>query len=68
MNDYAAVMIATAFFAFLSPGLVFQLPGKNRAVDFLNMKTSIPAMIFHAVLYGLVLVLLLIVVNIHVYA
>ncbi|KAG8384978.1 hypothetical protein BUALT_Bualt04G0174400 [Buddleja alternifolia] len=48
MNDYAGLMIATALFAFLCPGLVFQLPGKHRPVDFLNFKTSIPSMVLHA--------------------
>ncbi|GMP29690.1 hypothetical protein CsSME_00004678 [Camellia sinensis var. sinensis] len=51
MNDWAAPIIATALFAFLSPGLVFQMPGKDRPVDFLNMKTSVVSMILHTVLY-----------------
>ncbi|KAK6135098.1 hypothetical protein DH2020_031161 [Rehmannia glutinosa] len=62
------IEFATALFAFLSPGLVFQLPGKHRPVDFLNMKTSVPAMVIHTVIYGLLLVLFLIVLNIHIYA
>ncbi|XP_011098904.1 uncharacterized protein LOC105177437 [Sesamum indicum] len=67
MNDFAPLMIATALFAFLSPGLVLQLPGKTKAVEFLNMKTSVPAVVFHTVIYGLLLVLFLIVLNVHVY-
>ncbi|ESR60284.1 hypothetical protein CICLE_v10018377mg [Citrus x clementina] len=54
MNDWAAPLIAAALFAFLSPGLVVQMPAKNRAVDFLNMKTSIAAIFVHTVLYGCV--------------
>ncbi|KAK9221901.1 hypothetical protein WN944_010332 [Citrus x changshan-huyou] len=52
MNDWAAPLIAAALFAFLSPGLVVQMPAKNRAVDFLNMKTSIAAIFVHTVLYA----------------
>ncbi|XP_028063774.1 uncharacterized protein LOC114266980 [Camellia sinensis] len=68
MNDWAAPIIATALFAFLSPGLVFQMPGKDRPVDFLNMKTSVVSMILHTVLYGLLLILFLVILNIHLYA
>ncbi|XP_011097273.1 uncharacterized protein LOC105176238 [Sesamum indicum] len=68
MKDYAALLIATALFAFLSPGLVFQLPGKHRPVDFLNMKTSVVSMLLHTVIYGLLLFLFLIVLNLHIYA
>lgn len=68
MKDYAAVLIATALFAFLCPGLLFQLPGKHSPVDFLNMKTSIPSMVLHTVLYGLLLTLFLIILDIHIYA
>ncbi|KAL7257127.1 hypothetical protein ACSBR1_010955 [Camellia fascicularis] len=68
MHDWAAPIIATALFAFLSPGLVFQMPGKDRPVDFLNMKTSVVSMILHTVLYGLLLILFLVILNIHLYA
>ncbi|PIN20777.1 hypothetical protein CDL12_06545 [Handroanthus impetiginosus] len=68
MRDYAALLIGTALFAFLSPGLLFQLPGKHRPVEFLNMKTSWVSMFLHTVIYGLLLVLFLIVLNIHIYA
>lgn len=67
MIDYAAVMIGTALFAFLCPGLVLQLPGKKKAVEFVNMKTSVPAMFLHTVIYGLLLVLLLVMLDIHIY-
>ncbi|KAL8538449.1 hypothetical protein ACS0TY_000449 [Phlomoides rotata] len=52
MIDYGAVMIATALFAFLCPGLMIQIPGKNKPVEFVNMKTTIAAMVFHTILYG----------------
>lgn len=67
MNDWAAPLIASALFAFLSPGMVVQMPGKNRPVDFLNMKTSLPSIFVHAVLYGLLLILFFVVLNIHLY-
>ena len=57
MNDWAAPLIAAALFAFLSPGLVLQIPGKNQPIDFMNMKTSVAAIFVHAVLYALFLIL-----------
>ncbi|XP_052197963.1 uncharacterized protein LOC127804905 [Diospyros lotus] len=68
MNDWAGPIIATALFAFLSPGLIVQMPGKHRPVDFLNMKTSVVSILIHTVLYGLLLILFLVVLNVHFYA
>ena len=68
MRDWAALLIASALFAFLSPGFIFQIPGKERPVDFLGMKTNIAAIFVHAVIYGLLLILLFIVLNVHLYA
>lgn len=68
MKDYAAVLIGTALFAFMSPGLLLQLPGKHKPVDFLNMKTSIVSILLHTVIFGLLLILFLIVLNVHIYA
>lgn len=68
MNDWGAPIIAAALFAFLSPGLIFQMPGKERPVGFLNMKTSVASILVHTVFYGLLLILFLVILNIHVYA
>ncbi|KAJ8767960.1 hypothetical protein K2173_020900 [Erythroxylum novogranatense] len=67
MNDWAASLIAAALFALLSPGLVFQMPGKERPVDFVNMKTSLPSMFIHLLIYGLLLVLFLVILHLHLY-
>ena len=68
MKDWAALIIASALFAFLSPGLIIQMPGKHRPVDFLNMKTSLVSILLHTVLYSLLLILFLIVLDLHLYA
>lgn len=67
MNDWAAPLIAAALFAFLSPGLVLQIPAKNRPIDFLNMKTSVASIFVHTVLYGLFLILFLVVLHLHLF-
>ncbi|KAI4387909.1 hypothetical protein MLD38_000295 [Melastoma candidum] len=66
-TDWAAPLIASALFAFLSPGMLLQMPGRDRPVDFLNMKTSFASIFVHTVLYCLLLILFLVVLSVHLY-
>ncbi|XP_043703757.1 uncharacterized protein LOC122653867 [Telopea speciosissima] len=68
MKDWAALIIAVALFAFLTPGVIFQMPGKHRPIDFLNMKTSPVSILVHATIYGLLLMLFLVILRVHLYA
>ncbi|RDY01149.1 hypothetical protein CR513_15562, partial [Mucuna pruriens] len=47
MNDWAPPLIAAALFWLLSPGMIFQLPGKNAPFEFMNMKTTVASMFVH---------------------
>lgn len=67
MNDWAAPLIAAALFAFLQPGMVFQIPGKERPLDFVNMKTSLASIFVHMVIYGLLLILFFVILHVHLY-
>lgn len=67
MNDWAAPLIATALFAVLSPGILFQMPGKEFPFQFMSMKTNFASMFVHAVIYGLLLILFLVILDIHLY-
>ncbi|KAI3871052.1 hypothetical protein MKW98_030391 [Papaver atlanticum] len=67
MRDWAAPIAAVALFAFLCPGLIFQLPGKHKPVEFMNMKTSVISVFVHSIIYGLLLMLFLVILRIHVY-
>jgi len=68
MNDLASPLIASALFAFFFfPGFVVEILGKDRPVGFMNMKTSIPFILFLFVTYALHLMLFFIVLDIHVY-
>ncbi|XP_074345728.1 uncharacterized protein LOC141684587, partial [Apium graveolens] len=66
--DWAAPLIVSALFALLEPGLLFQLPGKHKPFEFMNMKMTIASMFLHTVLYGLLLILFLVVLDIHLLA
>ncbi|XP_011624858.1 uncharacterized protein LOC105420955 [Amborella trichopoda] len=67
MKDWASPIVALTLFALLTPGLIFQLPGKHRAVDFMNMKTSLISIVVHSFIFGLLLMLFIVVLHIHVY-
>ncbi|KAF1885839.1 hypothetical protein Lal_00042713 [Lupinus albus] len=51
MNDWAPPLIAAALFWLLSPGMLFQLPGKNKPFEFMNMKTTVASIFVHTVIY-----------------
>ncbi|KAJ4818745.1 hypothetical protein LUZ62_031311 [Rhynchospora pubera] len=67
MKDWAPPLIASALFAFLSPGVILQMPGRYRPVDFMNMKTSCASIFVHAVLFGLLLMIFLVILQAHLY-
>ncbi|KAK1427735.1 hypothetical protein QVD17_16429 [Tagetes erecta] len=68
MADWGPVLVAVVLFVLLTPGLLFQLPGHNRVVEFGSMTTSCAAVIVHAVIFFGVLTLFLITIGVHVYA
>ncbi|XP_042477469.1 uncharacterized protein LOC122058845 [Macadamia integrifolia] len=67
MKDWAAPIIAVALFAFLTPGVLFQLPGKHKPFEVVNMKTSLISILVHAIIYGLLLILFLVILHVHIY-
>ncbi|RCV28135.1 hypothetical protein SEVIR_5G387300v4 [Setaria viridis] len=67
MRDWAPPIIATALFALLCPGGVLQMPGRQRPVDVMNLKTSLPSMLVHAIIYFLLLMLFLVILEPHLY-
>lgn len=67
MADWGPVIIATVLFVLLSPGLLFQLPGRNRAMEFGNMHTSGASIVVHAIIFFGLVTIFLIVVGVHIY-
>ncbi|KAI3504549.1 hypothetical protein L2E82_46395 [Cichorium intybus] len=68
MADWGPVLVAVVLFVLLTPGLLFQLPGHNKVVEFGNMHTSGASIVVHAVIYFAVLTIFLIAIGVHVYA
>ncbi|VVB15550.1 unnamed protein product [Arabis nemorensis] len=57
MTEWLPAIIATGLFVFLTPGLVFQVPGNNNFVDFGKFETSGRSILVHSFIYfGLVTV------------
>ncbi|CAM0883576.1 unnamed protein product [Alopecurus aequalis] len=67
MHDWAPAIIASALFALLCPGGILQMPGRQRPVDFMNMKTSCVSILVHAIIYGLLLMLFVLILQAHLY-
>ncbi|KAL2907002.1 hypothetical protein RDABS01_005712 [Bienertia sinuspersici] len=59
--------MALVLFILLSPGLLFQLPGKNRVVEFGNMQTSGMSILVHTVIYFCLITISLIAIGVHIY-
>eukprot|EP00897_Mesotaenium_endlicherianum_P001499 jgi/Mesen1/1377/ME000013S00857 len=57
MVDWVTLAIATVLFIVLSPGLLLQIPGDERPVDFRNWQTSLASVLTHAVVFFLLLLL-----------
>ncbi|KAJ7957539.1 hypothetical protein O6P43_023833 [Quillaja saponaria] len=67
MQDWGPVFVSVLLFVLLTPGLLFQVPGQHRCVEFGNFKTSGAAILIHSLLYfGLICVSLL-AIKVHLY-
>ncbi|KAL9372859.1 hypothetical protein Peur_035103 [Populus x canadensis] len=68
MADWGPVIIAVVLFVLLVPGLLFQIPGRNRVVEFGNMQTSGASIVVHAIIYFGLITIFLIAIGVHIYA
>jgi cytochrome b subunit of formate dehydrogenase len=67
MADWGPVIVAVVF-VLLVPGLLFQIPGRNRVVEFGNMQTSGASIVVHAIIYFGLITIFLIAIGVHIYA
>ncbi|KAG8084663.1 hypothetical protein GUJ93_ZPchr0010g11157 [Zizania palustris] len=51
MQDWGPVLISLVLFILLSPGLLFQVPGKCRAIEFGKFQTSAISILIHTILF-----------------
>lgn len=67
MADWGPVFVAVVLFILLTPGLLIQIPGRNRFVEFGNFQTSGVSILVHTLLYFALVCIFLLAVGIHVY-
>ncbi|KMZ74120.1 hypothetical protein ZOSMA_135G00490 [Zostera marina] len=67
MSDWGPVLISVLLFVFLMPGLLFQMPGKNRFVEFGNFQTSGISIIVHTIIYFALIAVFLLAIGVHMY-
>ncbi|OWM89774.1 hypothetical protein CDL15_Pgr024522 [Punica granatum] len=68
MADWGPVVIAVVLFVLLSPGLLFQLPGKHRIIQFGSMQTSGISILVHTIIFFGLITIFLIAIGVHIYA
>ncbi|KAL7171796.1 hypothetical protein ACSBR2_036459 [Camellia fascicularis] len=68
MGDWGPVVIAVVLFVLLTPGLLFQIPGRNRVVELGNMQTSGLSILIHTIIYFGLITIFLIAIGVHIYA
>ncbi|XP_022736857.1 uncharacterized protein LOC111289797 [Durio zibethinus] len=67
MADWGPVLVATVLFVLLTPGLLLQIPGKNKVVEFGNMQTSGASIFVHSVIYLGLITIFCIAIGVHVH-
>ncbi|KAG2334428.1 hypothetical protein Bca52824_005608 [Brassica carinata] len=66
-SDWGPILVTVILFVMLTPGLLFQLPGRQRYVEFGNFQTSAKSVIVHSLLYFSLACVFLLALKIHIY-
>ncbi|XP_038900916.1 uncharacterized protein LOC120087962 [Benincasa hispida] len=67
MADWGPVFVAVVLFLLLSPGLLFQVPGHHRFVQFGNFQTSGASIFIHSLIFFALISLFTFVIQLHIY-
>nr|GLL26729.1 hypothetical protein M569_16374 [Ipomoea trifida]GMD01250.1 hypothetical protein M569_16374 [Ipomoea batatas] len=67
MADWGPVLIGVVLFILLQPGLLFQIPGNNRPLEFGTMKTNGKAIALHTLFFFAIYAILILAVHVHIY-
>ncbi|KAI9381364.1 hypothetical protein POPTR_015G098300v4 [Populus trichocarpa] len=68
VGNWGPVIVAVVLFVLLTPGLLFQIPGKSRVVEFGNMQTSGASIAVHAIVFSGLITIFLVAIGVHIYA
>ncbi|ERN09867.1 hypothetical protein AMTRI_Chr06g194020 [Amborella trichopoda] len=67
-SDWGPVVLGVLLFILFSPGLLFELPGNTRHVEFGSMKTNGKAVVVHSLIFFTVFTILILAVGVHINA
>ncbi|XP_072999731.1 uncharacterized protein [Typha latifolia] len=67
MSDWGPVFVAVILFVLLTPGLLIQIPGKNKVVEFGTMQTSSVSIFIHSIIYFALIAIFLLAIGVHMY-
>ncbi|XP_050895435.1 uncharacterized protein LOC127102061 [Lathyrus oleraceus] len=67
MTDWGPMVIAVVLFVILCPGLLFQIQGKGRIIEFVNMQTSRAFILVHTIIYFGLIIILLVAIGVHIF-
>ncbi|RHN39744.1 hypothetical protein MtrunA17_Chr8g0347211 [Medicago truncatula] len=67
MSDWGPVFVSVVLFILLTPGLLVQIPGKGKMVEFGNFQTSGLSILIHSILYFALVCIFFLAIRIHMY-
>ncbi|KAF8040913.1 hypothetical protein BT93_B2976 [Corymbia citriodora subsp. variegata] len=67
MENWGPVLVSVLLFLLLTPGLLFQVPGQHRCVEFGNFHTSGASIMVHSLLYFSLICVFLLAIKVHLY-
>ncbi|RDY01150.1 hypothetical protein CR513_15563, partial [Mucuna pruriens] len=67
MADWGPVFVSAVLFILLTPGLLVQIPGRGRLVEFGNFQTSGLSILVHAILYFALVCIFMLAIGIHMF-
>ncbi|KAK8644126.1 hypothetical protein V6N13_123441 [Hibiscus sabdariffa] len=65
-GDWGPVLVATVLFVLCTPGLLCQLPGNKRGVEFANFQTSPISIFVHTIIFFGLVTIFVIAIGIHI--
>ncbi|XVF16181.1 hypothetical protein REPUB_Repub10bG0009600 [Reevesia pubescens] len=67
-GNWGPVVVAVVLFVLCTPGLLCQLPGNKRAVEFANFQTSPISIFVHTIIFFGLVTIFVIAIGIHIYS
>ncbi|CBI21336.3 unnamed protein product, partial [Vitis vinifera] len=67
MSDWGAVFVSVMLFILLMPGLLIQIPGRGRFIEFTNFQTSGVSILVHSLIYFTLICIFLLAIGVHMY-